>query len=216
LNAEEAQLLYAKAQSIAEEKELEFMARKISAEHDFLIDQLDLWKKFTTKLPSILEILELTRIEDMLNQMLRKGVIFPSEVEQKDEEPSLIIILTESGEILFTEKITKTIEDELIARIHPEIRTRIEEELEFEIIKRGRLYDYSYIIKKADSLFFCYFFIGKSYQAIKRLDEFSKILSETSTIWNQLVTISKTDLQLNFEERRSITSFIDDIFLASK
>ena len=72
LNAEEAQRLYTKAQTMAEEKNLEPMARKISAEHDFLIGQLDLWEKFTTKLPSIMEILELTKIEDMLNQMLKK------------------------------------------------------------------------------------------------------------------------------------------------
>ncbi|MCG3221742.1 MAG: tetratricopeptide repeat protein, partial [Candidatus Heimdallarchaeota archaeon] len=51
-NAEGAQHLYTKAQVMAEEKELEPMARKISDEHDFLIGQLDLWKKFTTKLPS--------------------------------------------------------------------------------------------------------------------------------------------------------------------
>ena len=214
LDAEKAQEYYIKAQSIAEEKDLEFMARQISAEHDFLIGQLDLWKKFTAKLPSIVEILELTRIEDMLNQMLKKGVVRPSEIIQEFEDPALIFILSESGEILFTEKIAETIGDELIARVLPEIRTRIEEESGFEIVKRGKLYDYSYIIKLADSLFFCYFFVGKSYQAIKRLEEFSSVLIETSAIWNQLLTSSKSDLTLNFEERKSITSFIDKIFLA--
>ncbi|NPD88991.1 MAG: hypothetical protein HGN29_09705 [Asgard group archaeon] len=98
----------------------------------------------------------------------------------------------------------------------PYIIENLEITTDFDIVKRGKLYDYSYIMKQLDSLFFCYFFVGKSFHAIKRLDEFSNILSETSNIWNKLVTISKTDLQLNFEERRSITSFIDEIFLSGR
>ncbi len=213
LNAEEAQQLYLKAQTMAEEKELEPMARKISAEHDFLIGQLDLWKKFTTKLPSIVEILELTKIEDMLSQMLKKGVVLPSEVEREDEKPVIIFIFSESGEILFSEKLLDTLEDDIIERILPELKIQIEEEKHHELISRGRLYDYSYLLKKIDTLFFCYFFVGKSFSAIHKLEKFSRTLNETSSIWERLVTFSKSGLNLNYEERRSITVFIDNIFL---
>ncbi|MEE9411239.1 MAG: tetratricopeptide repeat protein, partial [Candidatus Heimdallarchaeota archaeon] len=213
LNAEEAQQLYLKAQTMAEEKELEPMARKISAEHDFLIGQLDLWKKFTTKLPSIVEILELTKIEDMLSQMLKKGVVLPSEVEREDEKPVIIFIFSESGEILFSEKLLDTLEDDIIERILPELKIQIEEEKHHELISRGRLYDYSYLLKKIDTLFFCYFFVGKSFSAIHKLEKFSRTLNETSSIWERLVTFSQSGLNLNYEERRSITVFIDNIFL---
>ena len=84
------------------------------------------------------------------------------------------------------------------------------------MVKRGRLYDYSYIMKEVDTLIFCYFFVGKSYQAIKKLEEFSRILNEASNLWTHLITSSKTSLSLNFEERKSITSFIDEIFLTKK
>ena len=216
MNAEEAQRLYVKAQSIAETKDLNHMARKISDEHDFLISQLDLWKKFTTKLPSIGEILELSRIEDMLSQMLKKGVVLPSEVETKDENPAIIFIFTESGEILFTEKLTDSVEDEIIKKILPEMKERIEEKTDSDIVKRGRIYDYSYILKKLDTLFFCYFFVGKSFSAIPKLEEFSRIINEIKSVWERLITFSKTGLNLNYEERRTITKSIDNIFLSNR
>ncbi len=211
-NAEGAQHLYTKAQVMAEEKELEPMARKISDEHDFLIGQLDLWKKFTTKLPSILELFELTRIEDMLSQMLRKGVVLPSEIEKEDEQPVLISIFTESGELLFSEKLFDTLEDDIIERILPEMKTQIEEETDYKTSRRGRLYDYSYILRKIDKLFFCYYFVGKSYSAIHKIEKFSRILNEASKIWERLVTFSQTGSNLNFEERNFIASSIDNIF----
>ncbi|MHA1346929.1 MAG: hypothetical protein ACTSO3_11080, partial [Candidatus Heimdallarchaeaceae archaeon] len=216
LNAEEAQKLYTKAQAMAEEKGLELMARKISDEHDFLIDQLDLWRKFTTKLPSILEIFELTRIEDMLSQMLRKGVVLPSDVVKEDEEPAIIFIFTESGEILFSEKLFDALEEDIIERILPQMKTQLEEETDDKTASRGRLYDYSYLLRKVDTLFFSYFFIGKSYTAIHKLEEFSKILNESIGIWERLVKYSQSGLHLNYEERNSINSFIDTIFLSSK
>lgn len=216
LNAEEAQRLYFNAQVMAEEKGLNLMARKISDEHDFLISQLDLWRKFTTKLPSIVEILELTRIEDMLSQMLKKGVVLPAEVEKEDEKPVIIFIFTEFGEILFSEKLMDTLEDDIIERILPEMKTQIEEETNHKTARRGRLYDYSYILRRIDTLFFSYFFVGKSFAAIHKLDDFSRILNESGSIWERLVSFSKSGLNLNYEERRSITGFIDNTFLTNK
>ncbi|MFW9852959.1 MAG: tetratricopeptide repeat protein [Candidatus Thorarchaeota archaeon] len=212
LDVEKAQKLFMKTQIIAEEKDLELMARKISAEHDFLIGQLDLWEKFTSKLPSIVEILELTKIEDMLKQMLKRAVVLPSEVETEDEKPVIIFIFTESGEILFSEKLLDTLEDEIIEKILPEMKIQIEKEIDYNTARRGRLYDYSYILRKLDTLFFCYFFIGKSYSAIHRLEEFSRILLDSSSIWEKLVTSNQTGLSLNFEERMIITDFLDNIF----
>ncbi len=212
LNADEAQRLYTKAQAMAEEKDLELMARKISAEHDFLIGQLDLWKQFTTKLPSIQEILELTRIEDMLSLMLKKGVVLPSEVEKEDEQPVIILIFTESGEILFSEKLQDTLEDDILERILPQMKTQIEEVTDYKTAQRGRLYDYSYLLRKVDTLFFSYFFVGKSYSAIQKLEKFSSILHESSNIWERLVTFSQSGSTLNFEERNFIASSIDNVF----
>ncbi len=216
LNAEEAQHLYTVAQAMAEDKDLDLMARKISDEHDFLIGQLDLWKKFITKLPSIQEILELTRIEDMLSQMLRKGVVLPSEVETEDESPAIIFIFSETGEILFSEKLADTVQDEIISTILPELKERITGESEFEIVKRGRLYDYAYILKKLDTLFFSYFFVGKSFSAIHKLEEFSGIMNETKNVWERLITSGRRGSKLDFEERRMITNYIDNIFVSGE
>ncbi|MCG3221741.1 MAG: hypothetical protein H7641_10210, partial [Candidatus Heimdallarchaeota archaeon] len=201
-----------KAQAMAEDKGLEPMARKISDEHDFLIGQLDLWKKFTTKLPSILEILELTRIEDVLSQMLKKGIVLSSDVVEEDEQPVLISIFTESGELLFSERLFDTLEDDIIERILPEMKTQIEEETDYKTSRRGRLYDYSYILRKIDTLFFCYYFVGKSYSAIHKLEKFSRVLNGSSKIWKRLVNFSQSGLSLNYEERNFIARSIDRIF----
>jgi tetratricopeptide (TPR) repeat protein len=216
LNVDEAQSLFTKAQTMAEEKDLELMARKISAEHDFLIGQLDLWKKFTTKLPSIQEIFELTRIEDMLSLMLKKGVVLPSEVEKEDEKPVIILIFAESGEILFSEKLQDTLEDDILERILPQMKTQIEEVTDYKTAQRGRLYDYSYLLRKVDTLFFCYFFVGKSYSAIQKLEKFSGVLHESSTIWERLITFTQSGSNLNYEERNFIASSIDNIFFQYK
>ncbi|MHA1447357.1 MAG: hypothetical protein ACTSSN_11735, partial [Candidatus Heimdallarchaeaceae archaeon] len=155
-------------------------------------------------------------IEDMLSQMLKKGVVLPAEVEKEDEKPVIIFIFTEFGEILFSEKLMDTLEDDIIERILPEMKTQIEEEINHKTARRGRLYDYSYILRKIDTLFFSYFFVGKSFAAIHKLDDFSRILNKSGSIWERLVSFSKSGLNLNYEERRSITGFIDNTFLTNK
>ena len=87
LDLEKARNLLIQAQVIAEEKGLEKLARKISNEHDQLLEQLDLWEELIAKDVSIAERVKVANLEELVGWMARKREI---EVDEQEEDPIMI------------------------------------------------------------------------------------------------------------------------------
>ncbi|MCK5410313.1 MAG: tetratricopeptide repeat protein, partial [Candidatus Heimdallarchaeota archaeon] len=112
IKIDEARYFISNAQQIAEERGLRRLAIIISNEYDMILDKLDQWNDFTSKLPTIAEKLELTHIEAMLKQLIKKRMIEISYAEKEEEYPIMLFILNTSGTILFTESFNVELEEQ--------------------------------------------------------------------------------------------------------
>ena len=232
LDTEKALRLLKSAQVMAEAKEFYNLARRISNSHDVLLGQLEQWETFTMNLPTIAEKMELTHIETVLNEMIKgKGIVFLDD-PQEEETPLLVTILTSTGSVLHIERLDPSIESETIEQIWVSLFQSIkEEDLGTGIVERRKFDGYSYVIKRVETLIFCYVFMGYSYRSLKKIEEFSQLVYGTVEIWEELVELSKfsisadfdldtlvtaiteEDTSLDFTSESILKQFVDNIFL---
>ncbi len=200
LDVNKARRLMKSAQVMAEAKDMHNLARKISNHHDILLSHLDRWEEMTRKLPNIAARLELTHIETVLNEMIRgKGIVYPED-RMEHEEPILMSIFTKAGSILYLKKIDPEVDALMIEEIWMFIlKTIKEEDTRSGIIERMRFSDYTYVIKRIESLIFCYIFIGHSYEGIKKIEEFSQLVYGTVEVWEELEELSKISIKTEFD-----------------
>lgn len=210
LDVDKARRLLKSAQVMAEAKEMHNLARRISNNHDTLLGQLERWDDFTMKLPNIAERMELTHIESVLNEMIKgKGIIYPEDRQEK-EEPILVSIFTAAGSVLYIERIDPDIEIEMIEEIWVSLLKNIkEEEIKAGVVERKKLRDYTYVVKKMESLVFCYIFVGHSYEAIKKMEEFSQLVYGTVEVWEELEEFSKVSLTDDFDVKTLVSVFTE-------
>jgi tetratricopeptide (TPR) repeat protein len=207
-----ARNLLNKAQALAEEKELELIALKISNSHDNLLEKLEDWEIFTQRLPSIVEIMGITHIESILEEMIiGKGIVI-SNTEMENEDPSFLIILSESGSIIYTEQFQINIKLEIIDQISTQIVTKLQDGIRKEVIERMFHQSYTYLIKQLDKVIFCYAFIGKSFKGLRKLNEFSTLVQKNDQVWNNLINISSEKQSLDQSTRFILNQFIDHVF----
>lgn len=207
LDVDKARRLLKSAQVMAEAKEMYNLSRRISNNHDTLLGQLERWDEFTMKLPNIAERMELTHIESVLNEMIKgKGIIYPED-KLENEEPILISIFAKTGSVLYIEKIDPEIDSVMIEEIWMLILKNIkEEETKSGIIERMKLSDYTCVIKRIESLIFCYIFVGHSYEAIKKIEEFSQLVYGTIEVWEELEELSKFSLTADFDIKTLVSA----------
>ncbi|MHA1450867.1 MAG: tetratricopeptide repeat protein [Candidatus Hodarchaeales archaeon] len=79
LDTDQAQELLVQARLLAIERGLDRLARTIAGEEEVLLSNLSKWKEISDRKPRMQEIIDLTRIDDLINRMIHKKV-------QRDEE----------------------------------------------------------------------------------------------------------------------------------
>lgn len=213
LDTQQAQLSLKKALEIANENSLDKLAVKISNEFDVLLDQLDTWEDFTLKLPTIAEKLELTHIEDKLEQIIKRRTVASVDTEIGEEFPVLFLILSLEGTITFSEQFDESLSSQFKEEVLKNVREYVSQEKTSEKIGRFRIKDYVCLLKDFEGLIFCYLFIGKSYSGVQKLEEFTKILSKKTLITNILVESVGSQKSLEYDDRVKITEILDIVFL---
>lgn len=213
LDTQEAQQDLKKALDIANENGLDKLAVKISNEYDVLLDQLDTWEDFTQKLPTIAEKLELTHLEDKLEQIIKRRTVATVDAEIGEEFPVLFLILSLEGTIIFSEQFDETLSPQSKEEVLKKIREYIPQEEASERKGRFRIKDYVCLLKDFEGLIFCYLFIGKSYSGVQKLERFTKILSKKTLISNILMESVGSQKSLEYDDRLKITQILDSVFL---
>ncbi len=82
LDVERAQELLAQAHLLAEERGLHDTARRVAQERDLLQSQLSKWQHIIEQRPSRREMIDLTQLDDLLEQMIRKTITTLSREER--------------------------------------------------------------------------------------------------------------------------------------
>ncbi len=215
IKIDEARYFISNAQQIAEERGLRRLAIIISNEYDMILDKLDQWNDFTSKLPTIAEKLELTHIEVMLNQLIKKRMIEISYAEKEEEYPIMLFILNTSGTILFTENFNVELEEQDLEQFLEVLwEIRLEECRNF--IQRDRFQEFTYLTKNINSFLFSYVFEGKAYSSINKLNAFIDEIKDPSPIWDILKNSEVTGQPISVLNRMAISQTINDIFIRKK
>ena len=213
LDIEGALEVLSKAQNLAEEKGLYRVGLRLSNEYDNLLDKMDLWEKFTMRLPTIAEKMELVHIEEHLDKLIKRRHVIQEESMKEEEIPILISIFSEEGSVVLIEQLDESFSRELIEQVFQEIRKTILPTLEDSIVERVRLDEYSYLLLKENDVVLFYLFIGKSYLAIKKLKQFTKLLLKNKKLKLRITDHVSNQSALNYEDRINITELIDKIFI---
>ncbi len=211
IKIDEAKYFISNAQQIAEEKGLRRLAIIISNEYDMILDKLDQWDDFTRKLPTVAEKLELTHIEQILNQMIKKRMIDTSYAVKEEEYPIMLFILNTSDTILFTENFDVELEEQDLEQFL-EVLKEIRLAESSDIIQRNRFQEYTYLTKNIDSFLFSYIFEGKAYSSINKMNAFIDEIKDPSPIWDILKDSENTGQPISVLNRMAISQTVNNMF----
>ncbi len=209
-----AQKALTDAQIIAEEKGFNHLAKRVSQEFDKTLNQMELWEQLRNNNASVIERLEITRLDELLNN-LKQQIIDLDELPA--EQPVMLLIIKQTGQPVYNKNFLpeQIITDEsLLSGFISTINAFFKEVFEATgSIERIKHQDLTILLKPVDSLLFCYVFRGQSYSAIKKIDEFVQILlSEKKDSWINLLEQIKTTEQISEKNELILEEVISSIF----
>ena len=214
LDLEGARSLLTQAQVLAEEKGLERLARKISSEHDQLLEQLDQWEELIAKDASIAERVKVANLEELVGWMARKREII---IEEKEDKPVMLMLVAESGLPIYSKQFdpTKELQDMLISGFLSSINTFVQEVFHTPGMIRRIMHDeYTLSFNLIEPILFCYVYEGQSYTAMKKLN---KLITEVyeSEVWPALEEVGKKGYKLRNGEIAQMEGMMGEIFITN-
>ena len=213
LNLKKAREMLSNAQSIAEKKGLRRLAMNISSDHDELLNQLSEWEELISKNASLKDRLEFAHLGELvIKQMKRREVDIP---EITNEEPIMLLILAESGTPLFTKNYLEGSELDgiLIGGFLAAIISFSKETFSSEgSIERIKHQEYTVLLKPKQKFLFSYVIKGQSYSALQKLEAFTKIISTSTSVWDDLNNVLKTSKTITPASRTMLDEIAKMIF----
>ncbi len=212
LDLEDAKQLFTEAQYIAEEHGLNLLARKISSEHDKLLDQLRVWESFKKDDTPMADRIKLASIDGVIDRMQGKRAVDPPDVI--DEQSTLLLIISEGGILIFSHPFTDEWkrDDELFSSFLSAF-TAFSNEFFTKGLDRAKFGDDLILMQSVGPFSICYLFKGQTYPATQRLTQFTEQIQKTTSIWQTLETYYKTSQVLELKDDPSLDSLITEIFI---
>ncbi|MFW9783403.1 MAG: tetratricopeptide repeat protein [Candidatus Heimdallarchaeota archaeon] len=200
------------AQKIAEKYGIKRLAMKISFEHDELLKQLGLWEKLKETEASLPERWKFAKPSDQMENMVRRRAIEIPELS--DEESVFLLIISEGGEPIFSQKFVedRSFEDHLFGGFLTTIDYFIKETFS-EGLERAMFGDYTLLMKSIPPFFISYIFKGDSYYALKRVSYFVDHIQKKEDIWEQLLKFNQTSQAIHTQDIPSLDYLIREIFI---
>jgi len=210
----EARRLLTQAQRIADEKGLGRLAIKISSEHDLLLDEESKWKELEQKESALSERIELAGIDEQVSEMFRKGLV--SESDLPDEEPIMVMLLSEGGLCLHSKSFTPVtdVSEDMIAGFLNAIQT-FSDEIFSQALDRIRLESYTLLLRLEGPFTYCYVFKGQSYSALQKLTKFIESAPQKPSVWVPLLEVTKTGRTLSSDAQASLDGLLEEIFVTA-
>lgn len=181
LNVNRARDLMGQAQQLADDKGLNNLARKISNEHDKLIEKIDKWEDLTTQNSSIKERLNLADVDINLIKAVYE---LPDE---EREEPIFFALAGKTGLNIYTKQFSQIngVPSSVIGGFIIALNNFGKEVLSTHSnIDRLKYGDTIIIIKQFKDCLFAYGFKGgRSYSSYKRLEKFIDKIKDEEKLW---------------------------------
>jgi tetratricopeptide (TPR) repeat protein len=212
LDIKKARQLLTKAQNIAEDYGFDPLAKKISSEHDELLQKLDLWEKLEDSESSFVDRLNLSNIDEQIKQMIHKRRnVIPEIIE---EEPIMILVISEGGTPTFSNLFADTfmVEDDLISGFLSAFNT-FSGELFSEGLDRASFGEFTLIMKPISRFLACYIFKGQSFYAQKRIEYFIERLETNHELMNKFNEYHAINRVIELKYFPALASLINEVFL---
>jgi len=211
INIEEAKKLLTEAQRITELHRLQLLARKISSEHDLLLEQLEEWQALRSRKPLISDRIKLASIDEVISRLQGTRAVAPPELI--DEVPVLLLIIAEGGVPAFSNSFTGewSFEDGKFSNFLTAFNT-FSEEVFSKGLDRAKFGEYMLIMDSVGSFSVCYLFKGQSYVAKQKLIQFAHRVQNTTSIWRAFEDFHKTHQTIILTENPPLESLITEIF----
>jgi len=199
------------AQNMAEKYGLRLLAGKISYEHDKLLKNLKTWESFIENnipLKSRVDLADLNiHIENML---LNRKVDF----EIHEEEPVIILIITEGGRPLFSHSFIKEnkFETQVISGFLTTVDYFIKETFS-QGLDRAVFGNYTLLMKYLQPFYITYIFSGDSYYAHQKIKYFIDSIQHKKPIWQNLVKSNRINKSIRTKDIPLLDSLITEIFV---
>jgi tetratricopeptide (TPR) repeat protein len=210
LNFEETTQLLTEAQRIAEMNGLQLLARKISQEHDILLEKIDEWEKLKNNDAPMADRIELASFDGVIKRLQGKGTVDPPEIV--NEDPILLLIMDKSGVPYFNHSFEKNWDYNDIFSSFMSAFNTFSDELFSKSIDRIKIGENTILINPIEQFLACYVIKGQSYPAQQKLTRFSDTIKTTSEIWDALTKALDTGKMLQLDDPPSLRSCVNEIF----
>jgi len=209
---EEAQQFLTKAQQIAQMKGLQLLAMKISAEHDEVLNQLDIWENLhkNKNQISMAERFKYAKLNEQIDSMIR--IRAPEQQDLSSEKPIFLSIITKGGAPLVKFPFLDKWADQNIFSGFISAFNVFSKELFSKSVDRVKMGENTILLKSLEPFNACYVIKGPSYLAQQKLTRFSEKIKTTPEIWNRLIEYSKTGEVLTIKGNPHLKEIITEIF----
>ncbi len=210
---DKARRFLTQGQKVAEKYGLTLLARKISNEHDQMLQQLDTWEKKRDSKAPLTERIELSRLNEQMEGMVKRriGKLPKLEVEQ----PVLLTVMSKEGKIVLSNPFTAdiTIDSAFFSEFLSSCNTFCDQILSesFDRVKFGQ---HTVLITAVDSFSICYMFQGQSYSARQKLFHFSEAVKKEPNIMKMLEDAGSKNIEIKINETASLEELIYESFLS--
>ncbi|MFW9970342.1 MAG: tetratricopeptide repeat protein [Candidatus Odinarchaeota archaeon] len=203
------------AQKIAQSYGLKRLAMKISIEHDNLLKELDKWEILNESKASLAERIELARLDDQMTMMLKKQSLEIPKISK--ENPVMIFILTEGGNLLFSKKFVDnfSFEDDILGGFLTTVNYIISEVFS-EGLDRAVFGQYTLLMMPLQPFLVCYIFKGDSYFAYYKINNFLDSIKNDNLIWQSLQNFYRKNKLVELHSIPKLDSLITELFVEEK
>jgi hypothetical protein len=210
MNMGEARKFFTKAERIADEHGLHLLARTISSEHDLLLEQLEKWETLRKANPPVAERVKFVEIEKTLDHMMGKKMLEPPDLVE--ENPILLLIMSEGGHTFFNHTFIKDWDYSTLFSSFISAFNTFSSEIFEETIDRIKIGENIIFIKPVEPFVVCYVSNGQSYPAVKKLNNFSKLIKNREEIWAILNKAAKATQELSVSSSPLLGAIVNEIF----
>ncbi|MCK4379748.1 MAG: tetratricopeptide repeat protein [Candidatus Lokiarchaeota archaeon] len=207
-----AQRFLTQAQQIAERFGLKLLSIKISNEHDELLKQLNMWENLKESSSSLKERMEFARLNEQVENMIQKRAVEVPELS--DEEPVLLLIVSEGGRPIFSKLFVKeqAFEDHLFGGFFTAINSFINEKFS-EGLDRATFGEHTLLMNSVSPFLICYVFKGQSYLAQQRIRYFIDKIQNDEDIWQNFKKFYQLNKEIQLKDIPSLEPLINEIFM---
>ncbi|MFX1571468.1 MAG: hypothetical protein ACFFB0_01865 [Promethearchaeota archaeon] len=211
-NMKTARRYLTQAQKIAESYGMKRLTMKISYEHDELLKKTKMWENLKPSEVSLSERLELSGLNEQMGNMVKRRMIEVPEISKED--PVMLLILTEGGNLLFSRKFIEEFlfEDDILGGFLTSINYFISEVFS-EGLERAVFGQYTLLMMPLEPFLICYIFKGHSYFAQLKIKSFITSLQNDNFIWQSLQKFFQKSKSIQTNDIPSLESLIIEIFI---